>query len=828
MNRNFLKIGFRLLAVAGLTTVASAAVVGNTRQLSGHVPAVVSQLSSTGRLAATNRLHLALGLPLRNREALTNLLEQIADPASPNYRHYLTPEEFTAQFGPTEQDYQAVIEFARTNGFAVTHTHSNRMLVSLEGQTTDVERSFHVNLKTYHHPNEARDFFAPDTEPTVATNLQVLSIQGMNNYLVPRPMIKTMPASKVKPGAGSGLGGSYLGKDFRNAYVPGSTLTGAGQMVGLLQFDGYLASDISTYASIAGLTNVPLQNVLLDGFNGQPYSPDGEGEVCLDIEMVMSMAPGVSKIVVFEGGPTGNPNDILNSMASSNQIKQLSASWGYPTDGTTEQIYQEFALQGQTYLNCSGDGDAWVGAIPFGACESPNITIVGGTTLTMTGGGQNYASETVWNWGFYSPNNWNPDWYWGSSGGISTDVTIPKWQQGVATAFNHGSSTMRTVPDIAFTADNIFTISGGGIPNLSGGTSAATPLWAGFMALVNQQAVSNNVASVGFLAPAVYALAKTTNYALCFHDVTTGDNTWDQSLTNFPAVVGYDLATGWGTPNGTNFINALATGVYNNGGSGSGSSGTPIISAPKQPWGTALSVMNGTDPNGPCFLFVQDTRAINTGIISNGWFVTLTTANPVGNAADNQVYATPANLALNVGAAWNFSVAVTNYGPSTSSNVFVTNNLPVGLTLVSSTPSLGSVTQLGSQLTWSLGTLANNQGAKLALSYSGGVAGSTYTNLAGVSSLGTTDPNPDDDSIVATATYLSALPPNLSALGYTRSGGFLFSVTNSPGQSVTIQASTDLVTPNWTPVFTGTSPFTFTNFDYTNYQKRFYRAVTGF
>jgi len=137
------------------------------------------------------------------------------------------------------------------------------------------------------------------------------------------------------------------------------------------------------------------------------------------------------------------------------------------------------------------------------------------------------------------------------------------------------------------------------------------------------------------------------------------------------------------------------------------------------------------------------------------------------------------------------------------------------------------VTQLGSQLTWSLGTLANNQGATLALSYSGGVAGSTYTNLAGVSSLGTADPNPDDDSIVATATYLSALPPNLSALGYTRSGGFLFSVTNSPGQSVTIQASTNLVTPNWQPVYTGTSPFTFTNFDYTNYQKRFYRAVTG-
>src|SRR5258708_19353872 len=106
-----------------------------------------------------------------------------------------------------------------------------------------------------------------------------------------------MPASKIKPSVGSAPGGGYMGSDFRNAYLPGSTLNGSGQIVGLLQFDGYFASDIATYESLAGLTNVPLQNVLLDGFNGAPGA--NNDEVCLDIETAISMAPALAKVLVF-------------------------------------------------------------------------------------------------------------------------------------------------------------------------------------------------------------------------------------------------------------------------------------------------------------------------------------------------------------------------------------------------------------------------------------------------------------------------------------------------------------------------------------------------
>jgi uncharacterized repeat protein (TIGR01451 family) len=814
MSKMILKMGFGMLAALALATASAAAAPGDFRPLHSDVSDLVSRLSPTGRLAATNRLHLSIGLPLRNREVLTNLLQQFYDPASQNYHHFLTPDQFADQFSPTPADYQAVLDFAGTNGLTVTRTHRNRMLVEVDGKVSDVERSFHVTIHTYHHPTEARDFFAPDTEPTVDASLPVLSVQGMDNYVRPHPMLYRVPAQNNKPGNGSGPGGGYIGQDFRNAYVPGTALNGSGQMVGLMQFDGYYPSDIATYESLAGLASVPLQNVLLDGFNGTPGL--NNDEVCLDIETSISMAPGLSKVVVFEAGPSGNPNDILSSMTASNQIKQLSASWGYATDATTEQLYQQLALQGQTFLNASGDGDAWVGPIPYGSCEDANITIVGGTTLTMNGTGGSYASEKVWNWGNVGDYNWNPDGYAGSSGGISTDVSIPSWQQGISMAANHGSTTMRNVPDVALTGDNVFVVSSGGSQGIFGGTSCASPLWAGFMALVNQSAVASGKSPIGFLAPAVYSIAKTTSYTNCFHDITTGDNTWDQSLNNFFAVPGYDLCTGLGTPNGATLINALVAGV-----------GGTTVSAPRPPWGSTLGVMDGSNPNGDWFLFVQDDKVLDVGTISGGWFVTLTTATPVGYAADNELYISPASLSITPSNSWTVSLAVTNYGPSSSTNVYVTDTLPApdsGTTLISSNPTAGSVQVVGDTLTWTIGNLVTNAGAGLTLNFYATTVGS-FTNSAQVYS-DTTDPNPDDNSGAATLLVSSVVTaPQLTPHVSVTSGGFQLSVAGSSGQSVVIQASTNLV--NWIPIATNVVPFNFTNLDSTNYPQRFYRALIG-
>jgi subtilase family serine protease len=269
--------------------------------LQGHVPAVVSRLQSAGRLNPSRRMDLAIGLPLRNREALTTLLSQIYDPASTNFHRYLTPEQFTERFGPTVEDYQAVMGFAKANRLAVSGTYANRLVLDVSGLVPDVENAFHVTLRTYRHPREAREFYAPDTEPSVDLAAPLLEINGLNNYDVGHPMSHAVPTTgSAGTAAGSGPGGYYRGQDFRNAYAPGVSLNGSGQMVGLVEFDGYYASDITTYETQAGLPNVPLQTVPIDGFNTLPSTnANSVGEVSLDIEMVISMATNLSKLFVF-------------------------------------------------------------------------------------------------------------------------------------------------------------------------------------------------------------------------------------------------------------------------------------------------------------------------------------------------------------------------------------------------------------------------------------------------------------------------------------------------------------------------------------------------
>lgn len=523
------------------------------KTLTARVPETIARLNlqPVGRLVGTTHLPLTIGLPLHNQEALTNLLQQLYDPASPNYHHFLTPQQFSEMFGPSEQDYQAVIAFANTNGLTVTGTHDSRRVLEVNGDVADIEKAFHVTMRLYQHPTENRTFFAADVAPSVQADLPIFSVGGLNNYIVPHPMnlkITPLNATNATPEAGSGPGGTYMGSDFRHAYAPGISLNGSGQTVGLLQFDsGFYQSDITAYETQAGLpTSIPVVPVLLNGYNGGPGRANDE--VSLDIEMVISMAPGTAGVYVFEGSQT---DTILDAMASSNQIKQLSASWTYPIDATSETYYQQFAAQGQSFYNASGDDDAYLDGQEFPPTGDPNITVVGGTTLT-TGTGSSWTSETVWNQRTSNPNGGD----WGSSGGISANP-IPSWQQGIDMSANGGSTTFRNLPDVALTADNIYVIYGGGQSGGFGGTSCASPLWAGFTALVNQQAVGVGHATLGFINPAIYTIGKGANYTSDFHDITTGDNTWPGSPAKYFAVPGYDLCTGWGTPNGPNLINDL-------------------------------------------------------------------------------------------------------------------------------------------------------------------------------------------------------------------------------------------------------------------------------
>jgi subtilase family serine protease len=509
----------------------------------GHVASQTPQIQAFRPLAVSTNLELAITLPLHNQEALNQLLKDLYDPVSPRYHRYLNVEEFTAQFGPTDAEYQQVTAFAMANGLEVTLTHSNRMVLNVRGSVENIQQAFAVSLNVFQHPTESRAYFAPNVEPTVEASLPILSVGGLDNYDLPRRLsteTKPIPRTARKMATGSGPSGLFMGDDFRTAYVPGVSLTGAGQSVALIEFGPYFPADVTLYQTYANRPTVNLTNILVNGFNGTPTSGTDDSEEALDIQMVMSLAPD-ARIMVYEAS---SPTTMFNKIATDNAAKSVSVSWGWnPWDPTLDQIFAQMATQGQTILVASGDSGAYKGAI-MPPADHPLVTSVGGTRLTTSGAGGVWASETVWS---------------GSSGGISTTQTIPSWQVGVSMANCHGSTSMRNMPDVAMLADTtIFTVNKNGQTGGIGGTSAATPLWAALIALVNQQSAANGGSAVGFINPTIYQLCQTANYSTYFHDITSGNNFNSGSPSLFSAVTGYDLCTGWGSPIGDKLIAYMA------------------------------------------------------------------------------------------------------------------------------------------------------------------------------------------------------------------------------------------------------------------------------
>jgi len=509
-----------------------------------------------GRVPATQRMNLALTLKLRNSQALEALLQNLYNPASPQYRHFLSVQEFTEEFGPTADDYQKAISFAQAHSLTITNQTPNRLVLDVSGTVAQIEDAFHVTMQNYQHPTESRTFFAPDREPSVDAGVPIQGISGLNNFEPPRPMglryAKKNELAKANQ-TGSGPDGFFLGSDMRAAYAPGTTLTGAGQAIGLFEFGPYNLSDVQAYFSfVSQPLNVPIYNVLLDGVTGICGAGCDDGEEVIDIQQAVSMAPGLSAVIVYEGT---DDTDMFNQMATDNVAKSLSCSFGFlpPDPASDEPIFMEFAAQGQNLFVASGDGGAYFG-VPadcanfsnlsgciFYPTDDPLITAAGGTDLTTNGPGGTWQSETGWI---------------GSGGGFSTNgFAIPTYQIPVINAANQGSTTLRNIPDVAAEAntDNFWCSNGGCFIGV-GGTSLSAPRWAGFLALANEQA---NGTLIGFLNPTIYSLGQGSDYNTAFHDITSGNNFNSGSPAMFSDVVGYDLVTGWGSPNGSGLLDAL-------------------------------------------------------------------------------------------------------------------------------------------------------------------------------------------------------------------------------------------------------------------------------
>ena len=533
-------------------------------RLAGDTPAAVATARRLGRLGGAAPVTAVMTFPLRRPEELTDLLSRLQDPADPLYGQYLTPAEFAARFSPTQRDYDAAARYAKAEGLTVTGTQPNRLLLEISGPAARMEAAFGVHLTRYQSA-DGRIFHAPDAAPSVPRALSgILSgVAGLSSAALRRPhsirrldtAIRRAAAQGART-AGSGPDGGLAPQDIKTAYGLGaSALTGSGQTLALFELDGYTPSDIAGYEAQFGLPSVPLQNVLLNTATGAAGT-DAD-EVTLDIELQLALAPGASKLIVYEtGGTDAQVLACYSRIASDNLAKQVSTSWGLDEQENTSSliqsentIFQQMAAQGQTIYAAAGDSGAYDsgtrrdGLRVDDPASQPYVCGVGGTTLTTAAPGGAYASETVWNSGTVQNG--------AGGGGVSSVWPIPSWQQAANPSAAGGSTTMRNVPDVSLNADpnTGYAVYYTGKWYVYGGTSCAAPLWSGFTALVNQQRTANGLAPMGQASPVLYPLLSGSRYASDFHDIANGS-------TNlyYSAVTGYDDASGLGTPLGAGLI----------------------------------------------------------------------------------------------------------------------------------------------------------------------------------------------------------------------------------------------------------------------------------
>jgi subtilase family serine protease len=531
---------------------------------------VNGQAQLIGKLPATETLRFDMVLPLRDRAGLENFLQEVQSPTSPSYHKFLTPQEFTARFGPSQEDWDALVAFAKASGFEIISGTREARDLRLTGTVANIEQAFHVTMGTYQDLTEDRTFFAVDREPTVDLPFQVWHITGLDNDSKPHPMyVKKsdyanahgIDANKVVSHAttGSGPSASFLGSDMRAAYYGGTALTGSGQNIALFEFAGTDLSDLTTYYKNAGQTE-PYTPTLISTGGYATTCVDSGSKACddteqtLDMTQAMGMAPGSTMLYMYVCGDvlasgSGNISDTacISAMVTDTDAplsKQISCSWGWtPADPSTlDPYFEQMASQGQNFFAASGDSSAWSASNEAWPADDAHIVSVGGTDLTTSSVAGPWKSETAWA---------------DSGGGISPDsIAIPSWQQlsGVITSSNKGSTTLRNGPDVAANANFTFYVCADQTTctaNDYGGTSFATPMWAGYLALANQQAAANGD-TIGFIDPILYPAALTSSYSTYFHDITSG------SCGTYSGITGYDLCTGWGSPNTTGIINLLA------------------------------------------------------------------------------------------------------------------------------------------------------------------------------------------------------------------------------------------------------------------------------
>jgi subtilase family serine protease len=647
--RSLIIMGLLLLIVgAGIAVKGRVAQADVPVALDSQVDPAISQSQLVQAAPAEQPLNISVGLQMRNPDEFDSLLSAMYDPASPTYRQYLTPDQFTQDFAPTDDQVQQVESYIQDQGMTVTSVTPDNLLLDVQSTVGQAQQAFSVRINTYRSGRQT--YYANSSSIRVPRRIRslVTTIAGLDSYIKLHSNYQQASlASKTAPAG-------YTPKDVSTAYdispLQSAGFLGDKQTIALFEMDGYLTSDITNYmqyfnpASLATtLSSVAanplsasaavsnLTNVMVDNYNGAAGT--GAEEVSLDIEMVDAIAPHAN-ILVYEGpNTTQGINDTYAKIINDNKAQIVSTSWGEceAFAGNTElqlldNLFKQGTAQGMSFFSASGDAGAYdCGDTNLGVdspSSDPYMTSVGGTTLQLNAN-STIASESVWS----DPNdNFTNEQGSGSGGGLSSYFSLPSWQKG-SSVQNSYSNGKREVPDVTASADSnygyaiyctvqIALCSSTGWNDV-GGTSSGAPLWAASTALINQYMQAQGKKSLGQINPVLYGLYNGTHAYPPFHDITTGDNLF------YPATANYDMASGLGSPDVFNIARDL---VINAGGTATTSASTATLTgltlaqdtfqgSNQTYWGTSSSGQFwGGDANSSTVFSITN----NSGQVTNG------------------------------------------------------------------------------------------------------------------------------------------------------------------------------------------------------------------
>jgi kumamolisin len=480
---------------------------------------------------------------------------------------------YAAKHGADPASVKVVRAFAKEFGLTMGEIHPGRRTVHLSGSAAAMQKAFGVELtqqKTDKGTFRVREGTICLPEEL---NEHVTAVLGLDN----RPQAK--PHFRVRGVATPNAANiSYTPVQVGELYGFPKGAKATGQTIGIIELGGgYRTADLTAYFKTLGLPAPTVTAVSVDGGKNSPSNASSaDGEVMLDIEVSAAIATGAKVVVYFTPNTDqGFQNAISTAVHDTkNKPSVVSISWGGPESTWTSQAMnaldeacQAAASVGVTITVAAGDNGATDGVAGTALhVDFPASSPCGGTKLN--GSGTTITSEVVWN---ELANNEGA-----TGGGVSQQFGLPAWQANSKVPKSPSGSAGRGVPDVTGDADPTtgYDVRVDGQTMVIGGTSAVAPLWAGLIALANQQ----NGADAGFINPALYAAGVQQK---AFHDITQGNN------DGYTAGPGWDACSGQGSPIGTAVIPVVAPAAS---GAGAGGSGTAVKSKAKKGSKTAAGV----------------------------------------------------------------------------------------------------------------------------------------------------------------------------------------------------------------------------------------------